>query len=266
MALTGSCRAALTPVLRVGRFHTCAITRARAERSNPAVIKDRRAQIANPLDLDGEDLRGPQQEDITAAGHLVFQQQRQLLYYLRLIEHEMPKFVAYRKPFSPPGPSMPLVIRSISYGGEAHPAAAKRTIVVPVARLPLKDAAAIHKFKLLAGPRWSLDAPRDAGVMQDDAEREHGYFKISCEEFPKAAMNLKWASDTLDRLLAEANNADDSFADVPLDTRHLEAKVRKAKRGNHVYGRGRAQPSIRDFPKEWLPVSKLESASAIAST
>lgn len=32
-------------------------------------------------------------DDATSAGHLLLQQQRQLLYYLRLIEHEMPKLV-----------------------------------------------------------------------------------------------------------------------------------------------------------------------------
>lgn len=100
---------------------------------------------------------------------------------------------------------MPLIIRSISYGGEKHPADVKRTIVVPVSRLPLKDAAAVHKFKLLAGSRWTPEPPSDSGVGIDEDSRENGYFKISCEDFPKAAMNLKWASDALDRLLTEAN-------------------------------------------------------------
>jgi small subunit ribosomal protein S35 len=32
-------------------------------------------------------------DDTTSAGHLMLQGQRQVLYYLRLIEHEMPKLV-----------------------------------------------------------------------------------------------------------------------------------------------------------------------------
>jgi len=32
-------------------------------------------------------------DDSASAGHLMLRQQRQLLYYLRLIEHEMPKLV-----------------------------------------------------------------------------------------------------------------------------------------------------------------------------
>ena len=35
--------------------------------------------------------------DTASAGHLMLQQQRQVLYYLRLIEHEMPKLVGEQK-------------------------------------------------------------------------------------------------------------------------------------------------------------------------
>ncbi|GBE77818.1 hypothetical protein SCP_0107000 [Sparassis crispa] len=181
---------------------------------------------------------------------------------MRLIEHEIPRLVAYRQLFVPPSSSTPLIVRSISFGGEEHPAVQKRTIVVPISHLPLRDASAIHKFKVLAGPRWSPEPPRDSGIGLNEGDEEHGYFKISCEDFPKAAMNLKWASDALDRMLAEANNGEDKFADVPLDTRHIESKVRKAKKGDHVYGRGGKRPSIRDFPKEWLPVLRSATPEA----
>ncbi len=105
----------------------------------------------------------------------------------------------------PPPPAHPLIIRSISYGSEKHYAALKRTIVVPISRLPLKNAAAFHKFKLLAGARWSVEPSKDSGLGREEANGEHGYFKISCEDFPHASMNLKWASDALDRLIATAN-------------------------------------------------------------
>ena len=93
----------------------------------------------------------------------------------------------------------------MSYGGEEHPAAKKRTIVTPVALLPLKDDLARHRFKVLAGPRWSVEPPKDSGLGRDEDVGKHGYFKISCEDFPEASQNLKWASDRLDRLLVEAN-------------------------------------------------------------
>lgn len=77
-------------------------------------------------------------------------------------------------------------------------------MTVAVDHLPLKDEAAIHKFKLLAGPRWTPEPPKDAGVSRVD-EWGNGYIKISMEDFPEAEKNLKWASDTLDKLVAEAN-------------------------------------------------------------
>lgn len=95
-------------------------------------------------------------------------------------------------------------MRSLNYGGEEHPATIKRVVVVAVDKLPLRDAMAVHKIKLLAGPRWSEKPPSDGGAP-DIEPWGNGYIKISCEDFPKPAQNLKWASDTLDRLIAEAN-------------------------------------------------------------
>lgn len=135
--------------------------------------------------------------------------------------------------------------------------------------LPLKDENAVHKFKLLAGPRWTPNPPADAGVsgLKDWG---HGFIKISCEDFPQPAMNLKWASDTLDKLITEANvrsfhfrpftvvenhsqSPKPDFKDVPIDMRHVFAKARKAKQGDHLRNRILKRPSLLDFPKEWLP-------------
>lgn len=96
-------------------------------------------------------------------------------------------------------------MRSLDYAGEEHAATLKRVVVVPVAHLPLRDPDAIHKAKLLAGPRWTLHPPANSGIGPNEAGREHGYIKIACEDFPKPAMNLKWASDALDRLVQESN-------------------------------------------------------------
>ncbi|KAJ3010808.1 hypothetical protein NUW54_g2368 [Trametes sanguinea] len=215
--------------------------------SSAAAPKAKRVVVPKlePFELD-EDIfedQLPQDDDAPEPTHKYLQQQRSVLYYLRLIEHEMPKLVAYRKPFVPPDASQPLVVRSISYGGESHPAMAKRTIVVPVARLPLKNEQAIHKFKLLAGVRWTPDLPTNSGIGPEEGGGEHGYFKISVEDFPKAAMNLKWASDTIDRLLAAANDLTETFSDIPVDTRHIEARIRKAKKGGHIYGRQTHRPT-----------------------
>jgi len=205
-----------------------------------------------PVQADYSELVPPEDDDTTSGGHLMLRQQRQILYHLRLIEHEMPKLVLFRKPFIPPTDLTPLIVRSISYGGEEHPATVKRVIVTPVAHLPLKDDLARHNLKLIAGVRWTPTPPSDSGVGAGEQGGEHGYVKISCEDFPRPAMNLKWASDVLDRLVQEANNAKDALHDIPVDTRHVQAKVKKAKKGGHR-SKGGHSPSLRDFPREWLP-------------
>ncbi|KAJ7103606.1 mitochondrial ribosomal subunit protein-domain-containing protein [Mycena belliarum] len=197
-------------------------------------------------------------DDSTSAGHLMLQEQRQVLYYLRLIEHEMPKLVAYRKPFVPPDDA-PLVVRSINYAGEEHPATAKRVIVAAVDSLPLKDKDAIHRIKILAGPRWTPNPPKDGGISGLE-EWRNGYIKIACEDFPEPAMNLKWASDTMDRLVAHANNPRHDLKDVPVDLRHVYAKARKAKKGEHTRSRVFTRPSILDFPLEWIPERRRKYA------
>jgi len=183
---------------------------------------------------------------------------------MRLIERDGPRMKAFRKPFVPPKDSTPLVVRTISYAGEEHPAAKKQVIVVAVSQLPLRSPEAVHKLKLLAGTRWSLEPPRDSGIAYEEDERlgKHGYVKISCEDFPGSAMNLKWGSDTLDNLLEEANNSQDTLADIPHDQRHIDAKARKHRKGEHVRGRTAPRPSFKDFPKEWLPDPEQPSSVA----
>lgn len=136
-------------------------------------------------------------------------------------------YVAYKRPFHPPSPAhTPVLVRATTFAGEAgHPLTPKRTVVVPVALLPLKkmsasvENTALHNIKVLAGSRWTMDPPKDAGlpswrhqpVYASEAAQEaeelgrHGYIKVSCELFPETQMNLKWCMDALRRLVLEAN-------------------------------------------------------------
>lgn len=192
------------------------------------------------------------------------------------------RFAAFRKPFVPPTAGTPLVIRSVDYAGEEHPLTAKRTVVVPVVQLPLRDDLAIHKIKLLAGARWTPDPPKNAGVPLDSEQGTHGYINIACEDFPQPAMNLKWISDTIDKLVSTANvrfcsvhcsstpdmllqdEKSTHYQDLPVDTRHIETKVRKAKKGDHARRRT-TRPSLKDFPEEWLPQLPLQQTNAMPS-
>jgi small subunit ribosomal protein S35 len=90
-------------------------------------------------------------DDTTVAGHLMLRQHRQLLYHMRLIEHEVPKLVgesmethttkglqwfrlrtvrfSFQEIFCPSYIRNATLVRSISYGGEEHPVTVKRVIV-----------------------------------------------------------------------------------------------------------------------------------------
>ncbi|KAF8316154.1 hypothetical protein DL93DRAFT_2056580 [Clavulina sp. PMI_390] len=204
-------------------------------------------------------------DDSTSVGHRMLMSRRELLQYFRLIELEMPTLHALRKPFVPPSPTAhPIIARTLSYSGLEHPVQRKAALVVPISKLPLKDAAAMHKFKLLAGTRWTIEPPKDAGLAKEEMQAEaskdslqrHGYFKISHEAFPELSMNLKWCSDTLDQLLVEANTSTETFADIPLDTRHMASQAHKRRKGQQrltADGSEAKRPSIADFPQEWLP-------------
>lgn len=114
---------------------------------------------------------------------------------------------AFRRPFVPPPSDKYLTHRQLWYGGEEHPAEKKAVIVVPVSKLPLTQPSAVHKFKLIAGTRWSREYPKDSGFSSHELESlgEQGFIKISCEDMPDHGLNLKWCSDVLDRMVKESN-------------------------------------------------------------
>jgi hypothetical protein len=81
--------------------------------------------------------------------------------------------------------------------------------------------------------------------------------------FPTFFMNAKWCSDTLDRLIKEAEvrqtvhapdspwlilgalqDTTDPMSDIALDTRHSDA---------HKAKKGKKKATSADFPREWLP-------------
>lgn len=130
------------------------------------------------------------------------------------LTHARTPAVAFRKPFTPPTSKQVIQVRHQHYQGEDHPAARKVVLTVPVASLPLKNAAAVHKLQLLAGARWEPPLPEALRAksfkgkersLQPEGQEDRGTLKIACELFPASRMNEKWCSDTLDKLLSEAN-------------------------------------------------------------
>ncbi|KAG8944324.1 hypothetical protein FRC04_002044 [Tulasnella sp. 424] len=190
-----------------------------------------------------EDIEEFEGDDATGLGHLILRQQREYLNLFRKIELEVPQLK-----------DKYLTHRQLWYGGEEHPAEKKAVIVVPVSKLPLTQPSAVHKFKLIAGTRWSREYPKDSGFSSHELESlgEQGFIKISCEDMPDHGLNLKWCSDVLDRMVKESNDPTDTFSDVPIDDRHIRSRDRKQRTGK-LHARRAKRPTIDDFPKEWLP-------------
>lgn len=112
--------------------------------------------------------------------------------------------IEYRKEFKPPAKDEVVKVRTLDYlNQEPHPASVKSVVTVKVSDLPLADASSKHKLKLLAGPRWSGPESRIVdGKLVEDVD---GEIKISSEQFPYRAQNMRWCSDKLQLLLKESN-------------------------------------------------------------
>ncbi|WFC98805.1 37S ribosomal protein S24, mitochondrial [Malassezia yamatoensis] len=187
------------------------------------------------------------------------QKQRQLLDYYRLLENEVPQLRQYHEPFQPATETDVLQFHFTHYQGEPHPGAQKVVVTANVHELwkaaKLSSPQAKHKFLLLAGARWQ---PADLDVVQSlnsaleqggdtlaKAYDTHslGSIRIGCNRCPHETQNMKWCSDVLDKMIAEAQTGP-SLMDVPLDIRPY---IRSNARGGPV-----ARASAADFPKEWL--------------
>lgn len=200
-------------------------------------------------------------------------------------------FTEQRKPFQPPSTDRCLRFTTtidLVTPTDASPRETAHThksvVNFPISRLPLNDAAAVHRFKLLAGPRW---IPSKSAVLQhegkeQDADEEHGRFKMSQDSFGEVRLNRQWLMDTIQRLVKEANVSPSmpccstnrqlihlsqsttspiAQQELPLDLRHVYARLRKkrdSKRGEHVWARVQARAAsgngggVQGFPKEWL--------------
>ncbi|UZJ51556.1 hypothetical protein CBS101457_000876 [Exobasidium rhododendri] len=216
----------------------------------------RQRQLNDPLSL--KKMEAFNYDDVPTLGHYFLARKRELLNYARIVQWELPKLAGFRKQYQPPAPENILRFRSHHYQGEAHPSSRKSVVTVQVSdlfnsgRLDSSPAAK-KKLLLLAGVRWDalgaeFEYPTSESLEKAVLERGLGRIKISCERYPEERMNLKWCSDTIDKLIEEANTEPEKMQDVPLDVRHLT--VKEAKRGG--FDRRKAA-SIRDFPSEWLP-------------
>ncbi|OCT52917.1 37S ribosomal protein Rsm24 [Cladophialophora carrionii] len=170
--------------------------------------------------LDEEDDEFTQVEDgeeewdesaITSVAHSELDLHREIREYTRVIAWDMPLLQNFVKPFTPPSSSTPLRFRYTTYLGEYHPAARKVTVQFCTKDLPNLTEQQRQKLLKLVGPRYNPDTD---------------VVKMSCEQFEAPAQNKRYLGDLVKKLLDEARNGKDSFADVPLDLRHHKSKKR----------------------------------------
>ncbi|KAF7529651.1 hypothetical protein G7054_g9794 [Neopestalotiopsis clavispora] len=176
--------------------------------------------------IDEEDYN---EEDMLSIAHGKLDEHREYREYARIAAWQMPLLSKLAQPFEPPTKEQCLRFRYTSYMGENHPAASKVVVEFSPKDLGLTSAQQL-KLKKLLGARWNP---------------ETNIAKMSCEQFDHQAQNKRYLADLVNKLVVEAKDPTDTFADVPLDTRHHKIKTKPK------------------FPKQWYMtterVKELES-------
>ncbi|KAF1950911.1 hypothetical protein CC80DRAFT_539280 [Byssothecium circinans] len=171
---------------------------------------------------EGEESMGPDEDyfadDLTSLGHGELEKHRELREYARLIAWELPLLSQLARPFEPPTTATPFRFRYTSYLGERHPAVNKVVVEFTASDMNLLPTQRDKLIKL-AGVRYNPDTD---------------IIKMSCEQFDTQTQNKRFLGETIEKLLAEAKDGKDTFADVPFDFRHHKPKVKH------------------EFPKEWI--------------
>ncbi|CDO94034.1 unnamed protein product [Kluyveromyces dobzhanskii CBS 2104] len=163
-------------------------------------------------------------DDLPSQSQLLVHQHREQRFYNRLAAFELPLLAQYREEYrQPSAKTHPVTYRYTTYLGEEHPNSRKVVLSVKTSDLGLNQKE-LHKLRLLAKTRY--DPTTDI-------------LKMSTDRYEESTQNANYLNSTLQKLLKEAKDSTDDFADVPLDTRHIIARQsRKKKRGYQ-------------FPEEW---------------
>ncbi|PSR99021.1 mitochondrial ribosomal subunit protein-domain-containing protein [Coniella lustricola] len=167
--------------------------------------------------VSGEDTDEFKEDDMTEMAHAKLDEIREQRAYARIAIWEMPLLSQYAKPFVPPTAEQPLRFRYTSYMGEYHPAEKKVVVEFSPADFGLTEGQQLKMIKL-------------AGARFNPAKRT---IKMSSESFEHQAQNKRYLAETVEKLVADAKDPTDDFADVPLDMRHYKIKTKPK------------------FPKEW---------------
>ncbi|KAF9882372.1 hypothetical protein CkaCkLH20_00408 [Colletotrichum karsti] len=162
---------------------------------------DPKADTENVMDEFDED-------DMTTMAHGKLDEIREYRHYHRIMAWEMPLLSKLAKPFEPPAKEEVLRFRYTTYMGEYHPAEKKVVVQFSPSDLELTEVQA-NKLRKLAGPRYNP---------------EKDIIKMSSEKYEEQAQNKRYLSDLVDKLVETAKDPNDTFEDIPLDTRHHQFK------------------------------------------
>lgn len=135
----------------------------------------------------------------------------------RVSAFEMPLLSKYRQPYTPkPKTQAPIKLTYNSDFSDEVSNKHNRNVILYVELKDLQlNKEQEHKFKILAGRRF-----------------HHGSdsFQLKCERYPQAAQNVRWLVDTFNKLLKESKDlSKETFADIPLDKRHMKTWTTKPK-------------------------------------
>ncbi|QPG74906.1 hypothetical protein FOA43_002244 [Brettanomyces nanus] len=160
---------------------------------------------------------------------------RDQLEFNRKAAFELPALAKLREEYQPvSNKDKPVIYKYTSFLGEKNPAERKVVLKLKITDLQLSEDAS-HKLKLLAGPRYDYTTD---------------ILKMSSDKFLEQAQNASYLSDILKDLIAESNKDPQEFADVPLDTRSVDARLNKKRHKNK---------KVYEFPKDWeRPIDKLD--------
>lgn len=164
-------------------------------------------------------------DDLPPLGHLLLYEHRVQREYNRIAAYELPQLTKFVTPYKPPKKDEVLKFRYTTYMGEDHPAETKVTVTFKSAAMGLGEKET-HKLRVLAGNRYNKGTDE---------------IKISADRFPEQAQNKRFLGEVVQDLVTNAKDQTDPMSDVPIDTRHTEAKLRRNK---PIYPQ-------HTFPKEW---------------
>ncbi|KAG0152133.1 hypothetical protein CROQUDRAFT_719395 [Cronartium quercuum f. sp. fusiforme G11] len=201
-------------------------------------------------------------QDVPGVTHLRWAEARKRLHALRVIKFQMPALAKFRQPFVPPDPNAHLIVKTHDdmefHHGQADSQRPNRKVTVRLnlSRFPelIASPEAMHKIKLIAGARWTAPTIRSAFDTNEHYDDPHGSVTIACDKYPSRAMNERWCSETVNRLLVAATAPEaDKMSDIPLD---LRPSIQRRRRNCRQPWKTSGQDAVR-FPLEWLtPASR----------